>query len=231
MYEWLLYSIAWLLIWLMFYTKFPRLRKEMLSMGFVTAIVGLTEPLFVPEYWSPQSLFNLNAKIGFDIESIIFCFALGGVASVLYEAAAQTEHKKIRHSEANIWFHFLSLSSFPVLFVLLIAFTPLNPIYSLILSMLVGGILGIVCRPDLLRMSIVGGLLFTNMYFIFFLAMNYLTPDFLSSWNLKAVSELLIMGIPIEELLFAFTFGMISSGIYDHFMGYSNRKSRASRGI
>jgi hypothetical protein len=46
---------------------------------------GLTEPLFVPRYWDPPSLFNLAATTGFDIESLIFCFAIGGIGAVLYD--------------------------------------------------------------------------------------------------------------------------------------------------
>jgi hypothetical protein len=32
----------------------------------------LTEPLFVPDYWNPPSLFDLARRSGFDIESVIF---------------------------------------------------------------------------------------------------------------------------------------------------------------
>ena len=46
--------------------------------------LGLSEPLFVPGYWNPPSLFNLAQKTGFDIESILFSFAIGGIGSVLY---------------------------------------------------------------------------------------------------------------------------------------------------
>jgi len=35
-------------------------------------------------------------------------------------------------------------------------------------------------------------------------------------WNLKAISGILILSIPIEELLFALSFGFIWSNIYEH---------------
>ncbi len=47
-------------------------------------LFGFSEPLFVPEYWSPPSLFKLAEKTGFDIESFIFSFAIGGIVVVLY---------------------------------------------------------------------------------------------------------------------------------------------------
>lgn len=43
---------------------------------------GLTEPLFVPEYWMPPSLFDLALNTDFDIESLIFYFGIGGIGAV-----------------------------------------------------------------------------------------------------------------------------------------------------
>jgi hypothetical protein len=36
-------------------------------------------------------------------------------------------------------------------------------------------------------------------------------------WDLKALSGIMIADIPIEELIFALTFGMYWSGVYEHF--------------
>lgn len=41
----------------------------------IAATFGLTEPLFVPKYWNPPSLFDLAQRTGFGIKSLIFCFA------------------------------------------------------------------------------------------------------------------------------------------------------------
>lgn len=50
----------------------------MLWQACFTTPFGLTEPLFVPNYWSPPSLFDLARSTGFDIESFIFSFGIGG---------------------------------------------------------------------------------------------------------------------------------------------------------
>ena len=60
------------------------LRHELLVVSLWTVPLGLTEPLFVPEYWNPPSLFDLANTIGFDIESILFSFAIGGIGFVIY---------------------------------------------------------------------------------------------------------------------------------------------------
>ena len=40
-----------------------------------------TEPIFVPAYWHPPTLFDLAERMGFDFESLLFAFATGGLAS------------------------------------------------------------------------------------------------------------------------------------------------------
>lgn len=71
-YVWLVWSSAFLLPWLVAYLAFPRQRNAMLWASLFTMPLGLTEPLFVPRYWNPPSLFDLAQRTGFDIESLIF---------------------------------------------------------------------------------------------------------------------------------------------------------------
>ncbi len=83
-YVWLAWSSAFLLPWMALYVGFPRQRRPMMWASLFTAPSGLTEPLFVPEYWNPPSLFDLAQNTGFDIESLIFSFGIGGTGAVLY---------------------------------------------------------------------------------------------------------------------------------------------------
>ena len=81
-YVWLIWSSAFLVPWLAAFVGFPQYRRMMLWASLFTAPLGLTEPLFVPEYWNPPSLFDLAQTTGFDIESVIFCFGIGGIGAV-----------------------------------------------------------------------------------------------------------------------------------------------------
>ena len=55
----------------------------------------------------------------------------------------------------------------------------------------------------------IGGMLFMVIYFINFGGILYIYPDYVTlDWNFDNQSNTLVAGIPIEELLFAFTFGM-----------------------
>ena len=85
-YVWLIWSSAFMLPWLTLYVLKPGVRRIMFRASVPTAAFGLTEPLFVPAYWNPPSLLDLAQRTGFDIESLIFCFAIGGIGAAAYRA-------------------------------------------------------------------------------------------------------------------------------------------------
>ncbi len=79
-YVWLIWSSAFLVPWIILYLLGNRQRRHEMWRGSVfMSPFGLTEPFFVPRYWSPPSLFELAQRTGFDMESIIFSFAIGGI--------------------------------------------------------------------------------------------------------------------------------------------------------
>ena len=80
-YVWLVWSVLFLLPWVWLYLANPGHRKVMWRTSLVTALLGFTEPIYVPVYWNPPSLFELAQRTGFDIESLIFTFAIGGIGS------------------------------------------------------------------------------------------------------------------------------------------------------
>lgn len=221
---WLVSSLMLFLAWLLIFIIANKSRKEMFWVSLFTMPLGLTEPLFVPEYWNPPSLFNLAAKTGFDIESLIFAFSIGGIASVLYETFFRVKHLKMTKHEMHSKrhrFHFFALLSPLIVFLLLYSLTNLNPIYSAISAMFIGGIAAILCRPDLKKKIVISGFLFLTIYFIFFLFFNLIFPGWIEQiWNLSAISGILFLGIPIEELLFAFSVGLMWSSVYEHVKGY-----------
>jgi hypothetical protein len=188
--------------------------------SFITALLGLTEPLFVPAYWSPPSLFDLARTTGFDIESLIFSFGIGGLGAVLYNlligrvliAMPATQRQAPRHK-----FHYWALAapflSFPILYLL-----PWNPIYAAIVAMVLGAVATMLCRPDLVRKTWAGALLFVAFYSVFLMGVELTAPGYVARvWNLDALSGVRMIGMPVEEFLFAAAFGAYWSGVYEHF--------------
>ena len=219
-YVWFIWSLIILVIWGIIYMGRPDYRRVMLKMSLITMPFGLTEPLFVPEYWDPPSLFNLAEKTGFDIESLIFSFAIGGIGAVLYRLVQRRNLIEIPESErkhARHRLHRYILLVPALVFALLAFFTTLNHIYCGIIAMFTGALATLYCRPDLKGKIWIGGLLFTLLYFIYFGSILPFYPDYVELyWNLDALSHILILGIPLEELLFAFSFGMLWSSLYEH---------------
>lgn len=219
-YVWLFWSSAFLVPWLAAYWAFPIHRKAMLWASLFTTPFGLTEPLFVPTYWSPPSLFALARTTGFDIESFIFSFGIGGIGAVLYNVATGRELRRVPTTEQRSTrhrLHYWALAAPFIAFPVLYSF-PWNPIYPAIAAMILGAVATILCRSDLARKTWVGAILFLGYYVVFLLSLEAWSPGYIARvWNLTALSRLVVAGIPIEELLFAAAFGAYWAGVYDHF--------------
>lgn len=218
-YVWLLWATAFLLPWAVVLLLRPALRRSMLLTSVLTMPFGLTEPLFVPEYWNPPSLFDLAHRTGFDVESLIFCFAIGGLASAGYHSlASRPSHgfaSVARNPDVHRW-HLAAIASPFVVFVGLIP-APWNPIYPGIVALFVAAITGALCRPDLWRNTAIGGLLFFALYAVFLLGLRVLWPGYIEAvWNLGALIDWRPAGVPLEELLFGMGFGMYWSSVYEH---------------
>ncbi len=218
-YVWLVWALAFLVPWAALYAFFAAQRRVMLWSSVLTALFGLTEPLFVPEYWNPPSLFDLAQRTGFDLESLIFCFGIGGVGSVLYDALTQSRLAPVpaheRHG-ARHRFHRAALAM-PVVTFLAVCFLPWNPIYPSLIAMAAGAAASILCRPDLARKTLIGGVLFGGSYLAFLVSLEMMAPGYIARvWNLPALSGVLFGRFPIEELLFGFAFGLYWTGVYEH---------------
>ena len=222
-YAWLIWSLVLVGIWLVIYIFLDTKdrKREMLAVSLWTSLLGFTEPIFVPEYWFPPSLFDLALKTGFDIESLIFSFAIGGIAVVLHERIFRATHEKMSVSAQHAprhRFHLWAILSAPAVFIILSLTTLLNPIYISAIALILGGFATWYCRPDLKNKMIVSAFLFLGLYFLYFLTLIAMYPGYVERvWNLKAISGVFVFSVPLEELMFAFSFGFFWSSIYEHF--------------
>lgn len=219
-YVWLIWSSAFLVPWMIIYILFPVYRHTMLWSSLFTMPFGLTEPLFVPEYWSPPSLFDLALTTGFDIESLIFCFGIGGIGAVLYNVLLGKVPRLIDEQQryAPLHRHHYKALSAPFIAFPILYYFQWNPIYPAIIAMLIGAIANILCRPDLKKKTWLGGVLFLGYYIIFLVGLEWSAPGYIERvWNTSSLTGLHIGFIPVEELLFAISFGIYWSGVYEHF--------------
>ncbi|MBT8247947.1 MAG: hypothetical protein KJN73_09015, partial [Acidimicrobiia bacterium] len=199
-YVWLVWSSAFLVPWAALFVAFPQHRRPMLWASLFTTPFGLTEPLFVPEYWDPPSLFDLAQRTGFDIESLIFCFGIGGVGAVLFNVITQRLPQAVsdeqRHGQRHR-FHRLALAApfliFPVLY-----FLPWNPIYPSIVAMIVGAVATVLCRPDLKVATVAGAAVFLAYYVVFLVGLEVTAPNYIERvWNLDALTGVRLLELPL----------------------------------
>lgn len=218
-YVWLFWASAFLIPWALLFVAVAPHRRVMLWASFGTVPFGLTEPLFVPSYWNPPSLFDLAQATGFDIESLIFSFGIGGVGAVLYNIVTRQYlslvprgfRRLARHRH-----HRLALAT-PFLVFGPLYLLPWNPIYAAVIAMAVGAVATAVCRPDLAVKTWIGSGLFLIYYTVFLLGLEWSAPGYVARvWNVAALSGVFLWRIPIEELLFAASFGAYWSGVYEH---------------
>lgn len=221
-FAWLLWSLLFVGIWAIIYflLKNREARKEMFLVSLWTSLLGLTEPLFVPAYWNPPSLFDLAHRTGFDIESLIFAFAAGGIVFTLYNLLFRKNEKLMSelscHSHRHR-FHLAILWSVPLITIILFFTTTINPIYDFIIAGIIGGLLTWYCRPDLMKKMVTSASLFLALYYLYFLTLIAAYPGYVEQvWNLKNLSGILITGVPLEELLFAVVLGFYWSSVYEH---------------
>lgn len=216
---WLAWASAFLVPWAALFIACKRQRRVMIWASIGTAPFGLTEPLFVPEYWNPPSLFDLAQRTGFDLESIIFSFAVGGVGAALYNIATGRDlaplgraERRHPHHRYHVFALLVPVGAFPLLYP-----WPWNPIYPALVAMALGALATVLCRPDLVSKTWVGALLFVAYYAVFMFGLKWSAPGYIERvWNLGALSGVLVSGVPLEELLFAAAFGMYWAGIYEH---------------
>ena len=219
MYEYITSVLISLAIWVALFLCRKDLRTKMIFSSMLCTPIGLTEPLFVPNYWNPNAVLGFSLLgMSFDVESLIFSFVIGGWASVLYEEALNKHLRKARETRQESKRHFIM-----VLIVVLVStgafslYFGNNVIYSGTIAMAIGAAAIVIMRKDLARETIYGGLLFLMTYSLWLFVINtFFFPNWVEqAWNLDNLSGILLLGIPLEESLFALAFGSLWAPIYE----------------
>lgn len=202
-------------VWLPFFFYRKDLRREMVMIGVLIGIIApLWAPWFFTDYWSPMYAF------WFGIEDFLYGFFAGGIISVIYEEvyAKRLSRRKISHNRSVLHLTLIGGSS-ALVFNVGIA-SGVNSIYAAITSFIVffSGIAWY--RRDLIPDALVSGALFTGVTFAFFLVFTALYPDIIEAWwQLDNLSGYMVVGIPLEELLWAFSMGMAGGPLYEFVSG------------
>ncbi len=181
--------------------------------------MALTSILFVPQYWTPPSLFDLDQKIRVGIEDVLWAAAVGGIASVVAEILLKERLSALRKGVRKR--HLVPFILVVVVFIVLQLWHPGKTIYNTIIAFAIGAVVIAVLRSDLIPTMLAGALSFALLYFALFLIFLLLYPGFIQRYyNIPNLLGIYVVGVPIEELLFAGTGGAIWSVAYEYVQGY-----------
>ncbi len=205
--------------WVACYVLGTKYRAEIRWGTLISAPMALTSLLFVPQYWTPPSLFDLDQKIRVGIEDVLWAAAVGGIASVVAEILLKERLSVIRKAARRR--HFAPFVVVVVVFLALEFWHPGKTIYNTIIAFAIGAVVIAFLRSDLIPTMLAGALSFTALYFALFLIFLFLYPGFIQRYyNIPNLLGIYIAGVPIEELLFAGTGGAIWSVAYEYVQGY-----------
>ncbi len=232
----LVLAAFWLLTLLML--KGRRLKKDVREFwwaSFTCSWLGATEPLFVPAYWTPPSVLRVWR---WDFESFLFCFAIGGIAAVLTELAPVMRLLKrldlfltlsARRAVGRKGTAFSTRSIDPehvrienmllvAVFVGMFGATSqfgLNIIFDAAIVCVVTAMFVGWRRPGLRWQIFGGGLTFLLLYTVVLVVTGLVYPNFYEHWNVAELTRIRFLGAPLEEYMFAVTFGLIWAPLYE----------------
>lgn len=220
-YSYLLLGISFLAVWVLFYIWRRDIRKKMRTMSTIVAVLGpIADTVYVQDWWSP--LIVTSTTIGF--EPVLAGFAIGGVASALYQSICRKPAiirnrppETIRRS--NIEFMYLVASMILLLFSCFYLLD-LNSLESTVVAAIIP--LGIMYmrRSDLLPVSLISGCLLVVVASLVYTFVEILTPGWVQAlWNFNNVPEIIIMAVPIDDIIFYFLTGAVIGPIYEYWKG------------
>lgn len=178
---------------------------------------GLGELYFIPNYWVPQTLFDLGMKYRIDIESFSLMFFMGGVAAFVYEGVLKKKIPMIQKFCHPVCKCYTPLVTTLVAFIILTkAFPAWNIIYPSSFACLAGGIAAMLIYPKLTKHVLLGGILFALLYWISLALIDLFSTGWIANtWNMADLSGITLIRVPIEEILFGFSFGTIWTPLFE----------------
>ena len=216
MYAYLMWCIILGITWAILFLHRKDLRYEMIFTTLFFLPFGLTQFLFVPQYWNPQVIHKFLGL--FDLESLLFMAFTGGISSVIYQEIFNYRLRKSKQELAWRYHSYIIYSTiilFTILLVLVKLFTTLSVLRTSLLFLLILTPYFLIARKDLLKASLLGALAFTAVYIISLLMIDFSFGGFVSrEWTTDGLLGIYLLRIPLEEYLYALFFGMVGSIIF-----------------
>jgi hypothetical protein len=149
-------------------------RREIRWGTLLASAMALTSILFVPQYWTPPSLLNLDQNIRVGIEDFLWAAAVGGIAAVVGEISLRENPASLRKTRHKR--HYAPFVLLVVVFVALELWHPHKTMNNTIISFVIGAHVIAYLRRNLIPLMLAGVITFTFLYFALFLCVLALLP-------------------------------------------------------
>lgn len=231
-YNFAILALLFLLPGVLIYLLRADLRPVIHVMALCSIPFGFTEFLFYPSYWEPEFLFDLAYIIGFGIEDIVWVIGLSAFTSTAYAAFTGRGYQTIvALTVRDLVRRCAGILAVVFGLVALIAAIGIPMIYGSVAIML--GVTAFMCarRRDLIRPTLLGGLLATGVYTgLCFLFMAIFPGIFELTWHVERFSNIYLLSVPLEEVLYALGAGLAATAFYPYAFAkrFCVRAARAS---
>lgn len=216
-YAYLELSLIFLIIWILFFLWRKDLRKEILFVSLVMAPMGpLNEILFYfNDYWRPETF----TSVYMGIEDLIYAFSIGGIGATFYYMVFNKKYSKPVYKGFPYYLSLFFMAGLP-LELFLNKVVGVNSIYVTCAFLIVISIIMLMLRTDLWWSALASAFLFTVLFSLVYILWIKLYPNiFKDWWMIGNISGIQFLRVPIEEFLWAFSWGFTSALFYKFIRG------------
>jgi len=238
MYTYAIGALFFLGIWFVLFACVRKSRKPML---WASLALGHTGPIsqywHMRDYWSP--IYMAKVQIGnwvFGIEDYIFAFAFAGLCSGIFDLLARKSGQKELLRFDPMGFIGAVLLGLACLLIMgaLIGFLKVNSLHAIVAAFLmISAAIILVRRPKLITPAVKAAFIVAVVMWIFYRGFFLqLFPKIMSEWwDVGALSGMTLGGVPIEEVIWAWTAALFAGPAIRYCMGRSGDKKRMNNEI
>ncbi len=226
----LLSSLVLFVLWLVFLYVSKSTRKEQVIMSMVGLVMT---PALLLNAGSYYQYVMPGESVAMGIEDFLFSFSLFGIASIIYHVLLGKHiHKfkgdrlRLKNPAAHWVAHLiLVLGTWASISLGMVAIFSMASMQALLIGGVMVGIFIIASRNDLLIDALLSGLMTAALVFLveqlFFIRMY--PADAVNFWEWSVLSDFILNGIPLEEILWAGVVGFSIGPMYEWLRRYQIR--------
>ncbi|MBI5100820.1 MAG: hypothetical protein HZB33_03125 [Nitrospirae bacterium] len=170
------------------------------------------------DYWHPEYLFDITVgPLKFGVEDLITTFSVTGISATIFEFIARRRGMpKLPDFTAKI-FYGMTINGVYALGVVILLATGLgmNSIYAVQITALLFAFLNSRKRKDFFVAAMPVGIIVALICWMTYSVLMPLFPGFFSQfWKLDRISGIMLGGVPVEELTWAFSVALLTGPFY-----------------